>query len=400
MALVAILVVGGHGVLWDRPHAVALERSSSLKGDSWVTGSNQALADFGVSVGTAGDVNGDGYADVIVGSFFYDNGQTDEGRAFVYYGSASGLSTAPDWTAESNQAHALFGVSVGTAGDVNGDGYADVIVGAYFYSGGQGHEGRAYVYHGSADGLSATPDWRVESNKINADFGRSVRTAGDVNGDGYADVIVGADYYSNGQDFEGRAFVFHGSAGGLSTTPDWTAESNQASALFGASVGTAGDVNGDGYADVIVGAPFYGNGQLHEGGAFVFHGSAGGLSTTAEWRAESNQPDAQLGTSVGTAGDVNRDGYSDVIVGAYWYDDGQENEGRVFLFHGSANGLSTAPNGTAESDQAQASFGYSVGTAGDVNGDGYADVIVGAYLYDHALPDEGVAFVYRGRAGG
>ena len=79
---------------------------------------------------TAGDVNGDGYADVIVGAAHYDNGQTDEGRAFVYHGAATGLGTAAAWTAEGNQASAVFGVSVGTAGDVNGDGYADVIVGA------------------------------------------------------------------------------------------------------------------------------------------------------------------------------------------------------------------------------------------------------------------------------
>jgi hypothetical protein len=103
-------------------------------------------------------VNGDGYADVIVGAPYYDNGETDEGRAYVYHGSAAGLSTAPNWIAESNQANALFGVSVGTAGDVNGDGYADVIVGAYEYDNGEDNEGRAYLYNGSAGGLSTTPN--------------------------------------------------------------------------------------------------------------------------------------------------------------------------------------------------------------------------------------------------
>ncbi len=97
---------------------------------AWTAESDQASAYFGSSVGSAGDVNGDGYADVIVGAPNYDNGQTDEGRAFVYLGGAAVSRPRPTWTAEGDQAGAGFGVSVATAGDVNGDGYADVIVGA------------------------------------------------------------------------------------------------------------------------------------------------------------------------------------------------------------------------------------------------------------------------------
>jgi hypothetical protein len=145
-----------------------------------------------------GDVNGDGYDDVIVGAVGYDDGETDEGRVFVYYGSASGLPPAPDWTAESDQAGAGF-ASVSRAGDVNGDGYGDVIIGASAYDNGQTDEGRVYVYHGSASGLSTTPDEIAESNQDQAFFGFSVGTAGDVNGDGYDDVVVGAPYYTNGQ---------------------------------------------------------------------------------------------------------------------------------------------------------------------------------------------------------
>jgi hypothetical protein len=366
----------------------------------WKAEGNQASASFGYSVASAGDVNGDGYADVIAGAPDYDNGQSDEGRAFVYHGSATGLSTTPNWTAESDQAGADYGVSVATAGDVNGDGYADVIVGAYYYASGQSFEGRAFVYHGSAAGLSTTPDWTAESDQGFAYFGISVGTAGDVNGDGYADVIVGAYFYDNGQSQEGRAFVYHGSAAGLSTTPDWTAESNQDFAYFGRSVGTAGDVNGDGYADVIVGAYEFDNGQLDEGRAFVYHGSATGLSTTSDWTAESNQVNAYFGRSVGTAGDVNGDAYADAIVGAFYYDNGQSDEGRALVYHGSAAGLSTTPNWTGESDQTWARFGISAGTAGDINGDGYADAIVGAYLYDKGQSDEGGAFVYHGAAAG
>jgi len=157
---------------------------------------------------------------------------------------------------------------------VNGDGYSDVIVGAPLYDGGHDNEGRAYVYHGSATVLSTTASWNVESDQADAQFGYSVGTAGDVNGDGYSDVIVGAPYYDSDETDEGWAYVYHGSATVLSTTADWTAESDQAGANFGYSVGTAGDVNGDGYSDVIVGAPYYDSGETDEGRAYVYHGSA------------------------------------------------------------------------------------------------------------------------------
>ena len=226
---------------------------------------------------TAGDVNGDGFCDVIVGAHLFDNGETDEGRAFVYHGSASGLSLTANWTAESNQAIALFGISVATAGDVNGDGFSDVIVGAINYDNGETDEGRAFVYHGSAGGLSLTANWTAEGDQAGAAFGISVATAGDVNGDGFSDVIVGAFAYDNGQPDEGRAFVYHGL--GRRAEPHRQLDRRErpghspASAI---SVATAGDVNGDGFADVIVGADRFDNGQTDEGRAFVYHGSAAG----------------------------------------------------------------------------------------------------------------------------
>jgi hypothetical protein len=369
---------------------------------NWTAESNQIGACFGSSVSTAGDVNGDGYSDVIVGAPFYDNGEVDEGRAYVYYGSVSGLSSTPDWTGESDQVDVYFGVSVSTAGDINGDGYSDVIIGADCYTNGHSEEGIAYVYYGSASGLSQTPDWTAESNQEeeDANFGWSVSTAGDVNGDGYSDVIVGAYRYDNGETNEGRAYVYYGSVSGLSSTPDWTGESDQADAYFGTSVSTAGDVNGDGYSDVIIGAYYYDNGETNEGRAYVYYGSLSGLSSTPDWTGESDQTDAYFGTSVSTAGDVNGDGYSDVIIGAYRYDNGEQDEGMAYIYYGSVSGLSLIPDWTGESNQAQAYFGNSVSFAGDVNGDGYSDVIVGAPNYDNDESSEGRAYVYYGSAEG
>jgi hypothetical protein len=365
---------------------------------AWTAESDQTNARFGVSVGCAGDVNADGFHDVIVGAEFHTNGQLDEGRAFVFLGSPAGLAATPAWTAEGNEIDAEFGYSVGTAGDVNGDGFSDVIVGARYADNDQANEGGAYVYHGSASGLATSPSWVGEGNQAFSHYGHSVATAGDVNGDGFADVIVGAFAYDNGQPDEGRAFVYHGSATGLATAPAWSAESNQASAWYGWSVSSAGDIDGDGFCDVIVGAPQYTNGQTQEGRAFVYRGSGVGLGPTAAWTFVGGQIGASLGYSVATAGDVNGDGFADVILGANLYDNDVPNEGRAVIYRGSATGLIGVPYWSAYGEQAAASFGLSVGTAGDVNGDGYSDVIVGANLYDNEASNEGRAFVYHGSA--
>jgi len=365
-----------------------------------VVESDQATAGLGVDVSGAGDVNGDGYGDVIVGAFWYDNGESNEGAAFVYHGSAAGINTTADAMVESDQANAELGYSVSGAGDVNGDGYGDVVVGSRFYDNGESNEGAVFVYHGSAAGINTTADAMVESDQVNACLGYSVSGAGDVNGDGYGDVVVGANGYDNGEIDEGAAFVYHGSAAGISTTADAMVESDQATAYLGYSVSGAGDVNGDGYGDIIVGAHYYDNGQSNEGVAFVYHGSADGIDTTATEMVESDQANAELGMSVSAAGDVNGDGYGDVIVGAHNYDNGQNDEGAAFVYHGSAAGINTAADAMVELNQPGARLGSSVSGAGDINGDGYADVIVGAFQFDNGQSDEGAAFIYHGSAAG
>ncbi len=378
-------------------HGSSTGVNSSLKASME---SDQANAYFGYSVSSAGDVNADGYSDVIVGARYYDNGETNEGAAFVYHGSSSGLSTTASTFLEPDQTGADFGFSAAGAGDVNGDGYDDVIVGAYRYDNGQTDEGVAFVFHGSSSGIATTAATTLEENQADAQFGYSVSTAGDVNGDGYSDVIVSARYYTHGQSYEGAAFVYHGSSSGINSTYAAFMEENKAAANMGRSVSCAGDVNGDGYSDVIVGADNHTNGQANEGAFYVYHGSSTGINTTAATSVESNQSSANLGRFTSCAGDVNGDGYSDVIVGAVNYDNGETDEGVVFVYHGSSSGISSTPTTTLEEDQAGASFGQCVSSAGDVNGDGYADVIVGAIYYDNGQTDEGAAFIYLGSSSG
>jgi len=382
----------------DAVYPITIDPLSSSA--DWTGESNQTFAEFGYSVSSAGDVNGDGYSDVLVGAWKYDNGESDEGQVFLFEGSENGLATSASWTAEGNQGSANFGVSVANAGDINGDGYGDVVIGAYLYTNAEFFEGATYVYHGSSTGLSATADWSFESDVINGSLGYSVSTAGDVNGDGYSDIIIGAPYLTNGEGAEGRAYVFHGSASGLGGSADWTVESNQNVAFFGWDVACAGDVNGDGYSDVIVGSYAYDNGEANEGAAFVYHGSASGLGTTAAWSVESDQGGALLGYSVSGLGDVNGDGYGDVIIGSKDYDNGETNEGQALVYHGSASGLNSTAAWTFELNQADAGLGNAVSAAGDVNGDGYADALVGAHLYDNGATDEGYVGLFLGGENG
>ena len=138
-----------------------------------------------------------------------------------------------------------FGWSVSTAGDVNNDGYDDVIIGAYGYN---SATGRAYIYYGGS-AMDNTPDILLDGEASNNSFGRSVSTAGDVNNDGYDDVIIGAVGYNS-------AYIYYGGSA-MDNTPDVTMTGEAEDNYFGSSVSTAGDVNNDGYDDVIIGESGY-----------------------------------------------------------------------------------------------------------------------------------------------
>ncbi|MBM3250507.1 MAG: filamentous hemagglutinin N-terminal domain-containing protein, partial [Candidatus Omnitrophica bacterium] len=228
---------------------------------SWTATGENSFDSFGYSVSSAGDVNGDGYSDVLIGANAYSS---YTGKAYAYYGSGSGLSTSPDWTATGENTYDEFGYSVSSAGDVNGDGYSDVLIGAQYYS---SYTGKAYAYYGSGSGLSTSPDWSATGENSSDYFGWSVSSAGDVNGDGYSDVLIGANAYSS---YTGKAYAYYGSGSGLSTSPDWTATGENTYDEFGYSVSSAGDVNGDGYSDVLIGAQYY---SSYTGKAYAYYGS-------------------------------------------------------------------------------------------------------------------------------
>ena len=302
---------------------------------------------LGSSVSTAGDVDGDGFSDVVVGAPNYDTGTARSGAAFLIHGTAKGMedsSTRMHRLTGCLQDNALFGHAIARAGDVNGDGFDDVIVGA---PGCEDSRGHAFVYLGSPDsGIDDQPYWQAEGESTGAKFGFSVNSAGDVNGDGFSDLLIGAPYDKSSGVTAGKAYVFHGGPQPLSTNPAWASTSDRPGAEFGYSVSAAGDTNADGYSDIVIGAPGYQNDVLgNDGRAFVYLGAVGGVSDNFDWMAKEVQqaPNvgsrSRFGTAVANAGDVNGDGFSDLLVGSPGNDISDVDAGAALLYLGGLNGL-------------------------------------------------------------
>ncbi|SEI66352.1 FG-GAP repeat-containing protein [Dyadobacter sp. SG02] len=355
---------------------------------------DQADAWLGFSVASAGDVNADGYSDVLAGAPHYDNGQDGEGAAFLYYGSPNGLNPVPT-VLESNQSHAELGYSVASAGDINADGFSDIALGAPFYDKGQANEGVVFVYFGSPKGVKPNPAVVLEGNQSEAHFGISVALAGDINGDNYSDLMVGASEFDQGQLNEGAAFVYAGSTNGIDPNKVTVLEMNQSISGMGTSVAGAGDVNADGFSDVLVGAPFYDLGEANEGAALVYLGSVKGISLIPTI-LQSDQSDAHLGASLASAGDLNGDGFSDIIVGAPHYDKAFADQGLVKIHLGSPNGINANASITLAGQQMNEEFGRTVACAGDVEGDGYADIMIASKMQGKNLFNEGVVKLFSG----
>jgi Ca2+-binding RTX toxin-like protein len=417
---------------------------SSLNGTNGFQISGERAYDYsGFSVSDAGDVNGDGFDDIMVGAYGANPNGFDSGASYVVFGKAGGfganlrlssLNGTNGFQISGVADYDNSGRSVSAAGDVNGDGFDDIIIGANGVANGF-YTGASYVVFGKEAGgfdanlnlstLDGTNGFQIDSEVASDRSGRSVSAAGDVNGDGFDDIIIGANRADPNGERSGASYVVFGKEDGFSAnlnlstlngTNGFQINGEVAYDNSGFSVSAAGDVNGDGFDDLIIGAPYANPNGNNSGASYVVFGKeAGGLDANLDLSTLNGTNGFQIngeaagdlsGSSVSVAGDVNGDGFDDLIIGAWRADANGRYSGASYVVFGKEAGgldanldLSTLDgtngfqiNGEAADDRS----GFSVSAAGDVNGDGFDDIIIGAYKANPA----GASYVVFGKAGG
>ncbi len=303
----------------------------------------------------------------------------------------------PAWLAAWNP-HSVSSRGSMPAGDVDGDGHVDRLVA-------DDRAGRVWIHRGRADGMNRRGATLVIADRPRSGLGAALAPAGDVNGDGYGDVLVSASLHrTEGSDAEGRVYLFLGGPRGLRRPAAWTFDGTRKASGFGDAIASAGDVNGDGYGDILIGEPAgEADGAerwFNDGRAYLFLGGPHGPNASPAWIGRGRREGGWFGSSVASAGDVDGDGYGDVVIGAAEDSDAraldQAAEGRAYLFRGGPRGLAARPSWTMEGNGSNTRFGSAV-AGGDFDGDGYSDVAIGA---PGAGAGEGEVRIYAGGPNG
>jgi hypothetical protein len=358
----------------------------------------------GASVSGAGDVDGDGHDDLLIGAFTQSEGGSDAGAAYLVRGPVTGtldLSLA-DAKLVGEEPSDFAGYSVSGAGDVDGDGHSDLLVAAYCNDEGGSQAGAAYLVLGPVTGtldLSLADAKLVGENEFDY-AGSSV--SGAWYGDGPGDLIVGAGGNDEGGSRAGAAYLVTGPVTGtrdLSLTDAKLVGEEPGDEA--ANVSSAGDVDGDGHNDVLVGAPYYADPDRGSavGAAYLVLAPVTGTVdlSLADAKLIGQRSQDSAGKSVSDAGDVDGDGHHDLLIGAYWNDEGGTAAGAAYLVMGPVTGTRNLARADAKlvGEETGDMVGTSVSSAGDVDGDGHDDVLLGA-MHNDAGPYAGAGYLMLG----
>jgi hypothetical protein len=423
-AIVTIILLAGLMTILGGFSGGAVIRTDQDLSDSTASFLGEAIREYaGESISAAGDVNGDGYDDFLIGTYRNTEAGEDWSQVYLIFGNASGwdmdinLSKA-DASFWVNDAPGFPTVQVAGAGDVNRDGFDDLLFGNVYDSDAGIRAGKAYLVLGKATG------WTMDTNLSMADasflgenrgdwVGRSVAGAGDVNGDGFDDILIGAPY----SDLEvegrtGKTYLIFGKSSGWAldtniSTADASFHGEQVEDAFGTDADIVGDVNRDGFDDILIGAPFNDETNRNAGQTYLVFGKASGWTRYANISTADASFLGEViidlsGYHVAGAGDVNADGYNDFLIGAFYNDAGGPSAGQAYLILGKGSGWGM----DTQLSNVDASFigesrddfvGSDVAAAGDVNKDGYDDFIIGASGNDHGEIDGGQTYLILGK---
>ncbi len=349
------------------------------------------------------DANDDGFEDLIIGAQNNERGGDDAGVVYIVYGPVDGRVDlwAADVTLIGEEDYDDAGSCASPAGDVNADGHDDVLVGARYNDEGGTDAGAAYLVYGPLTGdldLSAA-DVKFTGVDPGEYAGDSVASAGDVNADGFDEVIIGAVYHRVGLVSPGSAYLIHGpvSSDVNLSEADVTFRGEENNDLAGKTVASAQDVDADGYSDVLISAPLHDEGILDPGAVYLIRGpvNADRDLSEADVTFIGEEKENALGVDLASAGDVDHDGHADVLIGAAWNDAAGSDAGKVYLFFGSdiADGNVSTADAVFIGERAGDYAGYCLSSAGDVDADGYDDLLLGAWGNDDGGSDAGAAYL-------